>query len=35
MGVKRTSSKDEFDTIGLGNYRKNKDFEQYENKKNI
>lgn len=27
MGVKRTSSKDEFDTIGLGNYRKNKDFE--------
>jgi hypothetical protein len=27
MGVKRTISKDEFDTIGLGNYRKNKDFE--------
>lgn len=27
MGVKRTSSKDEFDTIGLGNYRENKDFE--------
>ena len=28
LGVKKTPGKDEFDTVGLGNYRTNQDFEE-------